>query len=247
MVNSAFISSPSLQITGSAVFATPGSLFGGGGVYQKIWAGLKQLAADPFPQVSSMSESLLIYLKVKAREKERFSRLGSSILEGGSSPRMATPSAKDSPSGQQSTTSVPSSPARASFVVGNSPPPPSSTAMQQQQQQQQQADPASTGTLAMGQRTLSSDSNSSSLTSPQQGHPRSALSSASIRKIDSRSHNPSPTSTQTGRDLRSEEDTSNREGKRDKFLNFFFLVNVSGPLNCGRSFSLGRPSTSQSS
>ncbi len=43
-------SSPSLHSVSSANFAS-GSSLASGGVYQKIWAGLKQLAADPHPQV----------------------------------------------------------------------------------------------------------------------------------------------------------------------------------------------------
>ena len=189
-----------------------------GGVYQRIWGGLRQLAADPYPQVSSMSESLLIYLKVKAREKERFSRLGGSILEGGGSPSSSTGSRiKQSSSssvhhpgaaGQGggagaaggATSSVPSSPARASFMVGTSPPPAQAPVPQQRSspQQQQQQDGG-----AMGLRTLSSDSASSLTASPaQRGFASTPGGSSSLRRAGTRSHNPSPTSTQTGRDLR---------------------------------------------
>lgn len=72
-----------------------------GGVYSKIWNGFNQMANDPDPDVASMAESVLVYLKVKARDKERQAPRISCILE---------------------TASVPSSPVKPSFMLGTSPP-----------------------------------------------------------------------------------------------------------------------------
>ncbi len=151
-----------------------------------------------------MAESLLIYLKIKAREKERFSRLGSrSVLDSSQSSRSPSDGrGKNIGKGPGVVASVPSSPARASFMVGTSPPPPPV---------QKPPSPAPTTPLKQSpQQQHLQAGDGGSRNSPLPGGPIGdrAESNSSLagyganRKPGSRSHNPSPTSTQTARDLR---------------------------------------------
>ncbi len=168
-VSSPSLSGQMLRSSSGLIFGsgTAASTFSKGGFYQCIYEGFVHLANDPCPRVSDMAETMLLYLKVKSREKDQqHQRTFGSIMEA-------------------TTASVPSSPARPSFLLGGSPP--------------------TTGENNRNSldKALNSSSPSTTVRRNQRQRPNSGTVSTSSG--GSRSHNPSPNTTQTGRDLRAPE------------------------------------------